>query len=216
METLRRHFPQLAAAGLCAILVLAVAWQLGRLTPAPPPAPLHLAKPWQHPHAFTVPPGWVKLKAGDAFTFYAPPDAVLPSAKAEPGKHDVDLPGHDAFVGHLDLPGIALRFDYGAFDDDLSFAAQGKDELEEALMIDGRDANIVTARDLPRPVSFAPADPYFIGLLVPRVTPRTAYYGLSDVVWNRLRFFGYAKTQADAQTVRQILLTVEFTAPPPE
>ena len=100
-------------------------------------------------------------------------------------------------------PGIALRFDYGSFDDDLSFAAEGDDALEEALIVDCRDASLITARDIPRLVSFAPDKTYFVGILVTRVTPRTAYFGLSDVEWNRLRFFGYAKTEGRRrQTVR--------------
>jgi len=214
---MNRHLPQLVAAALCAVLALAVVWKLGWLAPTPPPFVPPQAKPWHHPHAFTVPAGWEKLKAGDAFTVYAPPGTMLsaPNEETSTGRNKADLPGHDAYVGHIDGPGFALRFDYGAFDDDLSFAGTGRDVLEEALKIDGRDANIVTANHLPENVSFAPSDPYFIGLLVPRVTPRTAYYGLSDVVWNRLRLFGYAKTQADAATVRQILSTVEFTTPPP-
>ncbi len=212
----RRHLPELVAASLCAVIALAIAWQLGWFAHAPPRPIPPPAKVWHHPHAFTVPQGWVKLKAGDAFTFYAPQGTVL----AEPGEtasagHDAGaLPGRDTYIGHVNGPGFALRFDYGAFDDDLSFAQAGKDTLEEALRIDGRDANIVTARDLPRGVSFAPGNPWFAGLIVPRVVPAVTYYGLSGVVWDRLRFFGYAKTEADAQIVRTILTTVEFTAPP--
>jgi hypothetical protein len=215
----RRHLPKIVAAALCVALALAVVWRLGWLTPAPPPTltlPPH--KAWHHPHAFTVPAGWVKLKAGDAFSFYAPPGTVLsaPNEETSSGRNVADLPGHNSYVGHVDAPGIALRFDYGAFDDDLSFAAAGRDVLEEALIVDGRDANIVTAQALPGDVSFAPDKPWFAGLLVARVAPRTAYYGLSDVVWNRLRFFGYAKTQAQADIVRKMFATVEFTAPMPQ
>lgn len=204
---------------LCAVLAVAIAWQLGWLEglKAPPAPPL--PKPAkQHARNFTPPPGWIRMKVGDAFTFYAPPGAVLsaPDQEKSTGRNVADLPGIDAYVGHVDAPGLSLRFDYGSSDEDLSFAAAGKDTLEEALIVDARDASLITARDLPRTVSFAPDKPYFVGLLVTRVTPRTAYYGLSDVVWNHLRFFGYGKTQADAETVKQMLKTIEFTAPVPE
>lgn len=155
------------------------------------------------------------MTAGDAFTFYAPQGTALtaPNENISTGRN-AGLPGRDSYIGRVNGPGFALRFDYGAFGDDLSFANTGKDVMEKALRIDGRDAKVVTARDLPHSVSFAPGNSWFVGLLVPRVVPAIAYYGLSGVVWNRLRFFGYAQTPSDAATVQQMLETVEFTAPP--
>lgn len=79
-----------------------------------------------------VPDGWQLIKAGDGFTFKAPPDLVQQQVQ-----------GIDSFVGEYVSPGMVLSFDFGWYSDPMD--RQGYERSDTT--IDGRAAYIARNGD---------------------------------------------------------------------
>ncbi len=77
--------------------------------------------------------GWVRITAGKAFTFEAPPDTV-----------SVPVQGIDSFVGQYRSASFELDFDYGPYSNDLSGYREDARFVSETETIDGKHAVIVT------------------------------------------------------------------------
>jgi hypothetical protein len=76
---------------------------------------------------------WITVKAGTAFTFEAPPDL-----------HSVPVQGIDSFVGEYQGDHFSLQFDYGLYSNRLDELRADSRFEREAVMIDGRPADIFT------------------------------------------------------------------------
>lgn len=76
---------------------------------------------------------WVTTKAGQAFTFEAPPDL-----------RSVPVQGIDSFVGRYKGDRLALQFDYGLYSNTLQDLREDPRYEAETVEIDGRQAVILT------------------------------------------------------------------------
>lgn len=86
---------------------------------------ISLAAGCSSPESPVVPDDWQTIKAGDAFTFKAPPD-LRPNP----------VQGIDSFVGKYTSPGMTLSFDYGWYSDPMN-----REGFERSsTMIDGKRA----------------------------------------------------------------------------
>lgn len=76
---------------------------------------------------------WVTVRAGNAFTFEAPPDL-----------RSVPVQGIDSFVGQYQGEKFALQFDYGLYSNTLDDLRRDSRFEREAVAIDGRPGEIFT------------------------------------------------------------------------
>jgi hypothetical protein len=80
----------------------------------------------------TVPASWRIIKAGDAFTFAAPPEVK-----------SKEVNGIDSFVGEYHGAGLSIEFDYGWYSNDLKELAKRDGATSRNVTIDGRTAKVV-------------------------------------------------------------------------
>jgi hypothetical protein len=84
----------------------------------------------------TIPPqGWIEIKAGDTFTFYAPPGTKLANPDGVP---------FDSFVQKYSNSNFVIIFDYGYYSHKLDDYASNASYTAQSIQIDGRNALIVT------------------------------------------------------------------------
>lgn len=82
-----------------------------------------------------IPPDWITVTAGAAFTLHAPPGTVF-----------APLRGEDSFVGTFKHPAFKIGFDYGLYSNDLSKLRSDPRFATSTASVDGRSAIIVTGR----------------------------------------------------------------------
>jgi hypothetical protein len=84
-----------------------------------------------------VPKEWKELRAGAAFTLYAPPGTTFRPEQ-----------GEDSFVGHFDGTNFTITFDYGAYSDHLSAEAADNRFRVEHFGVGGQPALFVVGPSL--------------------------------------------------------------------
>lgn len=188
------------------IAILAVAGAALLIATMPPTAiegPILHFDPygWNRPATPAQPPtGWIKIDAGTAFSFYAPP-----------GTSYRPLQGIDSFVGEIVGTHFKMQFDFGRYSADSSELARDKDFRSEPVVIDGRQAEITSATDNAWEKVLDAPYAHVISLYMPGATcdKATFTYGLSCQP-NRLGIYGAARTSEGADTVRKIYKTLRF------
>jgi hypothetical protein len=98
-----------------------------------------------------APPDWVEVSAANKFSLTAPAGTTF-----------ARTPGVDSFTGVFNAPGFAVHADYGAHVDPLARSAHRTQYLAREIVVDGKPAKLVTARNRGAPG-------YFIGMYVPQV-----------------------------------------------
>lgn len=103
---------------------------------------------------------WIKINAGNVFSFMAPPDTVL-----IPGQ------GNDSFTGIIKSPKFKVTFDYGLYSNSLEKASEKLSDsyTTRKLLIDNREAILVTYISNEHPER----ESYFIGIHFPKIKRST-------------------------------------------